>query len=413
MRIGSALAMLIASEVLLRYARARALPAAAVTRLAWLAWGLTRPILALFVFLILEVPLHSDAVTHYLPQARDVLTGELVYRDFRSSYGPLFAYLAAAVIALGTSPLAFVGAALGFEALAILLWSRSTQARPEAAAEALLVYACTPSVIWDVALEAHNQAWLSAGLALAVFLGARGRWLAAGLALALTAASVKLLALVVAPVLLACAARPLRFAVGLALGLSLLHAPLAYFGADPLQPLTTQSGYWTSGNVPFVLALLWPGLLEPGAAPLRSCVLLFGLLASAIATRTRAGASRSAPSTIEAALCLGFYVFLLLSQKAYAHYAVMVWLPACLLLARDGLTWPRRALLYALGLLATVEPALWFHALDQSTLSHARATPAISPGILSLFVAVELALLAAYTGLLRAAWLGLVQSKAP
>jgi hypothetical protein len=417
-RIASALAMLVVAEVLFRYARRRALTQASIERLAWGAWWVTRPGLALFVFLILELPVRTDVAQHYLPQAHAALAGGLVYRDFLSSYGPLFPYLAAAVIALGTSPLMLVAAAIAAEAIALRLWLRAAPPNTlEPSAQAAcsygaLAYLCTPFVVWDVALAGHNQAWLSAGVALCVWLGQRGRWLWAGLALALAAAAVKLLALVVAPALLAHAGRPARFALGLGLGLFALHAPFVWLGADVLQPLETQSAYWTSGNLPFVLAGVWPGVLaattgERGVALLGAA--LFGL---ALAARRRAGAAQASSSALEASLCLGCTAFLLLSSKAYAHYAVITWLPACFVLARAGLGPLQRMLLYLLGLLATVEPALWFHALDQRTLPEALAG-AFSIATVSVFVAVELALLAGYAWLLRAAWQGLVPSKPP
>ena len=39
--------------------------------------------------------LGSDAHRHYVPQALRVLDGEIPYRDFRTSYGPLFPFLVA------------------------------------------------------------------------------------------------------------------------------------------------------------------------------------------------------------------------------------------------------------------------------------------------------------------------------
>lgn len=415
MRSGSALVMLLASEALLRYARSRALDPLRVQRLAWGAWWITRPLLTLVVFLILGVPLQSDVVQHYVPQAQAALAGELVYRDFPSSYGPLFPYLAAGVITLGTSPLALVAAAIAFEAVAMRLWldaQRSAGLEGRAQADGLLAYVCTPFVIWDVALEGHNTAWISAGLALCVWLGTAGRSLAAGLALALTAAAVKVLALVAAPALLLSTPRPLRFGLGLGLGLLLLHAPLTRLGADPTQPLVMQAASWTSGNLLFVLAAAFPELLAESRALLRVMLAQLVVLGVALDALGRAGRARTELPAIEAALCLACFFLLFISAKAYAHYAVIAWLPACFLLARGGLRARRRVLLYALGLLITIEPALWFHALDQRTLDEA-LHGAFSSWVLAAFFAVELALLAAYAGLLRAAWLGLVPSKTP
>src|SRR5690242_13250064 len=45
------------------------------------------------VFLVLGYAPHSDVGAHYWPQAKHALLGHVPYRDFASSYAPLFPYV--------------------------------------------------------------------------------------------------------------------------------------------------------------------------------------------------------------------------------------------------------------------------------------------------------------------------------
>jgi len=386
-----------------------------VRGLAWALWLVTRPGLFLLAFVLLGIAPTSDVVAYYLPQGLAALDGRLVYRDFPSSYGPLFPYLLALPLALLKDPRSLVAAAVLVEALAMRAWcwaaapALATPARERALAQALLLYAASPLAIWNVAISGQNQIWLGACFALAVGWHARGALGRSGLALALGTLAVKAIALVPAPLFLLAAGpgwrRPARFGLALAAVIAAVSLPLGMIGAPVWQPLLAESGQVSSGNIPYLVGLLGLSVVGPFASALLIAVLLLTLLGvSALVVRRAAG---QGPLAGVAALCVVLLVFMLVSKKAYADYLVIFWLPLCLLLAVRGLT-PGVLLAFGgLSVVATVEPSLWFRWLAQASLPVAYERAAAAPDLasavkLAVFVASELALVAGY------GWLALV-----
>ena len=144
-------------------------------RFGALAVGLgvaSRLALYVLVFFVLRFDVHSDVIGHYYPQARSALAGKLVYRDFESSYAPLFAYLEAAAVALWNSPKSLVLLTVVLEALSLPLWLRTARAAFDepTARLAMVLYLTSAMPLVNVAIEGQNQAYcaflLSASFAL-------------------------------------------------------------------------------------------------------------------------------------------------------------------------------------------------------------------------------------------------------
>jgi hypothetical protein len=389
-------------------------PARRIERASWIVWLLTRPGLALFVFVILDQPVTSDVAHYYLPQGLAALDGKLVYRDFASSYGPLFPYGVAALLALARQPETVLFASIAFEGAAIALWARFARVpvSDRARADALLLYACAPIALWTTTLAGQNQSWVSAALALAVGMLARAAYGRASIVLVAGAALVKALSIVPLPYVLALAAQRgratlLRMLLAFALAVLALFGPFVWLGAPVWSAVLDESSRTSPGNLPFLLWWL-TGTARWNALPI---VVLVGTGFGVWLAR-RAG--HAWPAAHHAALTALWLAILLVSPKAYTTYLVLFWLPACFVVAGGGLS--RRDVLTfsGLALIAMLEPALWFDWIRPATLPRALVlASAQGPGYaakLALFGACELGLLAGYIWLLRRALRALVPS---
>jgi hypothetical protein len=388
--------------------------AARIERTSWLIWLLTRPVLALLVFVVLDQPVTSDVAHYYVPQGLAALDGQLVYRDFSSSYGPLFPYAIAGLLSLVRAPEQVLFTSIALEGAAIALWARFARipVTERARADALLLYACAPIALWTTTLAGQNQSWLSALLAVVVGALGRAAYGRATLALVAGGALVKALSFVPLPYVLALAAQrdraTLRRALlAFALGVLVFFGPFVWLGAPVWKPVIDQSMLTTSGNLPFLLSWL-TGPARWSALPL---VALVGTGMSVLLAR-RAASAR--PAAHHAALCALLLATLLVSRKAYTTYLVLFWLPACFVIAQQGLS--RRVVLVfsSLSLAAMLEPALWFDWIRPDRLPRAFDLVAVRGPVygvkVALFVACEIGLLAGYVWLLHRALRALVPS---
>ena len=131
------------------------------------------PALGLFVALYLlghQQPT-SDVPGYYIPAAHAVLAGEVPFRDFTISYGPLFSYLGAALVFVWDSGKVFALFAIALNAVALSWWHAAATARFDRATarQCTVLYATSGHVLVQ-ALLGTNQAWISAAL------GASAAW---------------------------------------------------------------------------------------------------------------------------------------------------------------------------------------------------------------------------------------------
>jgi hypothetical protein len=260
------------------------------------------------------------------------------YPDRPNAYGPLWAVLSGGVsVFAGDSVkfqvLAFKGLALaGYGACCWLIWRLTAGDR-----RALLVFAWSPLVLFDVLVKGHNDV-LAAAAALLALLALRSRAPSGSLVAGAAAGLVKLSALAIGPVLVRelWIRRDMRGLVGGAVAaLALALALYAPFWAGPFD---TFSGVWLQSQ-----RIVWsPGTLLialTGSAPLTRLVLLLALavVAGLVLARQRYAASASAVLLL-ATLLLGTTAF-------FAHYLVPV-----IALAAVSANEPLQRLLTALSL---------------------------------------------------------------
>jgi hypothetical protein len=378
----------------------------------------TRAALALGLYGVLDLEVLGDVLGTYVPQGRALLEGRAVYRDFSTSYGPLFPVLAAAVLALWNDPVAFVAAAIAVELAALALWIRAGRRLLDERSVriATALYLTSPIPLLNVAMNGGNQIWVAPFLAACALLLAR-RDALAGVALAGSVLAVKLLGGIFAPVAWLFARERTRFALGFAAAVAGVYAAaFAWAGARVFAGLVYEAGQITPGNLYFQLSALGLDLEDPFLAA-ASAALLVAAGALALARLWRSGAARD-PGRLPAALGVALIGFLLLSKKSYPTYLVLGFYPLCLALARARPGPWDCAVFGGLGIAATLEMSLWFRWLDTRDLALLWRDPlpgAVDRAGVLGFLACEIALLGSYVAVLWriAPGLGLSARAAP
>jgi hypothetical protein len=378
-------------------------------RLLFLALVGSRASAFIVVFFALGIPVKSDVIGHYVPQVESVLHGAVPYRDFPSSYGPLFPYIGAGLFQLWASPRVFVAVAIVLEIIALALWlkiARRSLGEDEARlAAALYVAGALP--FFNVAIAGQNQVWILAFLGASLLLTLANRNIAPGLLAAAAVLAVKALALLFLPVLWLASKRRAMWLSAAVLPILAVALALLAAGMDFRASLASELGSVTSGNLPFLLSGLaekvnpwwsavWTGLLVAG---------LGGIWLVAQRKHSRDG---RLVIYLYAAVLL---IFLVLSRKSYTSYAMLGYFPLCALaVARTPRKWAVLGF-GALGSLMTIEPSVWFRWFAaEPSLAALAATAA--PERLVAFVALDVAIVLGYLLLLYRA-LALVLASEP
>lgn len=279
--------------------------------LSALTWLLTRVAFGVLVWGVLG---HSgiDQLTFFLPQAKHALAGQLVYRDFPSAYGPLFAPLLGVMVAtLGNA-----GPFVLFLFADFVAW-RALAAADGEASEVAWGYVALP-LVWYLAVRyAQDEPLCAAFIALAYLALRRERPLAAGLALGLGLLVTKpLFALPALPFLLAGKGR-LRLALAAAVPVVILYGALLLMRAPILQPFTLEGGNFGVGPTLWRVPVVLLHFDLPGAV---GWLPLAALLALGVVLLVRRGAP------LEAHAAWQYGAFAALSPKFMTMYAIM-WAP--------------------------------------------------------------------------------------
>lgn len=309
----------------------------------------------------------SDLSKYYLDEATQAMAGRLPYRDFPSSYGPVFPYLAGILLPAWPSAAALAGVMVTCEVVSILAFHRATKDDHTLPAEAvnitLAAYTLSPAPLYWSGMLGYNSSVVLLFWVLALTALARQRlrlslaWLAGSVAVG------KLLGVLAAPVWLLRPNRQLRSLlvagfVGGACGAALMAA-----GMDVTQPLRREGDRSTSGNLWFLASGL--GLLSPDGLAWRlgPAAVFAAACAAYLWWLDRRWASLPAPTLAELCAAVGTigWLFMMVSKKTYPHYTPMFVLPTMFAFASQGtIRWGRWILPLALaGALGIVEPGVW------------------------------------------------------
>ncbi|MGE4605447.1 MAG: hypothetical protein AAEJ52_01750, partial [Myxococcota bacterium] len=271
------------------------------------------------LYLVMGYTVQSDVPIWYYPQGLAALEGKVVYRDFASSYGPLFPYLIAGILSVWHSLLAIVLVAILVEWVALPIWLRVGRrwlSESETRIAAVL-YILNPTVLLTSAMNGQNQVWVALCLAFSFLLVGRrdvlsGAWLAASLI------AVKALGALFAPVLWLFASRRTRWFAGFVLPLGLAAALSAVFQVDLLAPLRFEGRSFSGGNLPYLFTLFGLELMNPTTSVVANGVLLAALAFAFLSAWSR-GVHRE-PRNVIHLLAVVFLVFMLFSKKSFSNY---------------------------------------------------------------------------------------------
>jgi hypothetical protein len=250
------------------------------------------------------------------------------YADQPPAYGPLWAILTWPIVRLaGDSPSLAVAGYKFFSAVAYglccaLVWVLVEPARRK---RALVLFAWSPLVLFEVLGKVHNDVLIAVGVLGALWLIQRGHD-RLSLPVAIGAALVKVTALALAPPIALRLWRSggwralLPAALGAMVLVGLVYAPF-WAGTATLQPLLHQTGrvVWSPGTL---LIILSSGLPSPLAATSLVRVLLVGVwLASGAIILRRARVDTAAEVAASSGRLL-LSSLLLLTTAVFGHYLV-------------------------------------------------------------------------------------------
>lgn len=337
----------------------------------FLRWALGLQLVpSLMLFLTLYALGHqeptSDVPSYYLPAARAALAGQIPFRDFVSSYAPLFPYVGAALVAVWDSGKVFALFAIALNAVTLVMWHRSASlcSEPRTLRTSTVAFASCGHVIVQ-GLLGTNQCWVAAAVAASSLMITTKRIAAAGFIQAAAACTTKLLAHLFWPVFWICTPRRSRWLAAAAIPTAAVYLLFIGIGAGPnlLHPLQFEATQLSSGNLPYLLDLFLGNFTSER-------LILDGLTATALAValgwlywQTRAVAAQDRPALLPAALLLVALTLMIFSKKSFTGYVMFVMYPLVLMLmsARPaGSKAARVGFLLAFNVLLVAEPSLWF-----------------------------------------------------
>lgn len=312
---------------------------------------------------------YSDLVLFYHPEAQRAVSGLMPYRDFPTSYGLAFPYLAGALLPLWNARAAVALMMIACEIAAVIAFahvlSRSAGTTDTDTRQTVAVYSVNPAALYWSGMLAYNSSvvLLCWTLAIAALVSARyGRSLGA-----LTASVVvgKFLGFLAVPIWLADRRRrPLALSLAAIVGVAALVTGSA-FDINLLLPLLREGGRSTSANLWFLASGLVP-FQEAGVVWRVGPLGLFAALAVGL-TGLFAIRWVRPPNVVQvcAAVSAIGWLFMLVSKKSYPHYVPMFLLFTVFALCREGRSSRRQAMvLAAFGAIGLIEPGIW-NALGQ------------------------------------------------
>jgi hypothetical protein len=321
-------------------------------------FAFVRILLFCVVFSILHLAPRGDVVGYYYPEAQSALHGGLAYRDFTSSYAPLFSYVCAALLRLIDSPLALIAFAIVLDVFAVPIWFAAIRPACEETVfrRGALLYLLQPLMLLNVAVDGGNNIWIALTIAAAMLYLVRSRDALSGMSYATSLIVVKFLPIIFAPLLFLSARRRLLWTAGFLLPSATVFGAFAAAHANILQPLQQEGNQELGGSLPLLVSYL-TGFDIPGRLADSITVLaLIGCTLACWRVTQIEGYARGWATGM--GLLLLTLATLMLSKKSWTIYIIMVMFLLCQLIVRYGYF---ARLLYCLfSFLLIVEPSFLF-----------------------------------------------------
>jgi len=331
-------------------------------RFFWEAMGCASLIrVGLFVaaFVVMHMSAQSDVVVYRYLTNR-MMGGELVYRELRTPYAPLFHYVAAVPLLVWNSPLALILESIIIDLAAFAVWLTIGMRwfSPRAVRIAAVLAICS-SISWVfIAINGQNQSWIALSLGLAVLALTKQRSGASGVAFSFAVTAVKFLGLLFVPILFFTNPRRLRWMMGFLIPTVLVYGFFSLWG-DLLMPLKWVGGDFESGSFGYLLSVAGLDTLDPLVKRIVDDVgiVLLGALMMLAWWRIRRDCR---PVDVVAWLSLTIFAFLFISKKSYPSYLLMAFIPACLTLAAASTSRWRLGMLWGVfGLAGSLEGSVY------------------------------------------------------
>ncbi len=307
-------------------------------------------------------------VTVYYDEGLSVLDGKIPLLHFSTPYGPLFPYFAALPLLLWNTPKAIVLFSILVELASFPLWiAIGRRVFDEVTTRrAAMLYLFNPLPLIAVPLAGQNQVWVSFFLALAFFLALKRRYLFSGMVLGFSVLAVKFFSLVFVPLFLLSADKKwITWFLGFLTFPLLIYGVLAHWGVPVADVFLVHGAEVSSGNFFFLLsALRFNFNLE--WVRWTTNLIGIGILSGFLMAAWWTGRLKEKGQLV---IALGGVVLavLFVSKKAFTGYLLQAYFPLCIAVALVAFNFSsvggrlRGVLSFGLfGLLAAVEPSLWF-----------------------------------------------------
>lgn len=339
----------------------------------WLATGLifiVRISLFILLYFILDISVSSDVPSYYIPQGYRVLLGEIPYRDFYSSYGPGFSYIIALILSLWGSAKAVVLVAIVAEAVSIPFWISAARKifSERQIRYAYLYYFANAMPFVIAAIAGQQQLWLAFFLALAWWAIVTGRVLLSGTTAGLSLVFIKILGLLLFPMLWLVSRNRVYWTLGFVLPLAAGYGAIAIVGGHPLTALQGELDKISSGNLPYLFSAAIYFFLDQNfnLDAVFQVILLVLLIVLFILKYSRSDVCDSHIgwhlTTLVALL------FMLLSPKSPTNYLAIFLFFIAMTAAIGSEGWKSVLAFGFFGVVAAVEPSLWFRWLHQGPI---------------------------------------------
>jgi hypothetical protein len=373
-------------------------------RLALAAMVLTRLAVFAGLYLILGYEVPSDVAAAYLPEARHALQGQLAYRDFFTTYAPLFPYVAAIPVFFWNSGKSIALLAIVLEAVGFPFWLKAYRGLigEEPFRTAVVLYVFNPLFISTVAMGGQNHVWIASALGIAFFLLRKSQDIGAGLALAWAFVSVKFLVLLPLPAVFAYAKRTWAAVASFAAASGAVYGLFLLNGANVFIPIRFQrsQGQDSSANLPFLLSAF--DIDKSSPLYIGCAAAIGGVVCLLLLRRWMAGVERQDLAEMANWAILLFLIALLFSKKSYTYYLICVGFPLCVFAALRA---QRRVWMYLAALffaVASIEPSMWYRWVNINELSgipRLLAAGRLSPAQLGVFGFCEVFLVGSYVAI--------------
>jgi hypothetical protein len=267
----------------------------------------------------------SDAAAYYLPETQRWLAGEMPYRDFRSSYAPLFHLLLMPAVLAWPAPGSVVASMLALETAMVVLYARRFgRTRTAQTWRVLFLYCSSPISFYWVALTGYNSVLIALFSLIALLLAEARRDLAAGFTALLGLAFSKLTMILAWPAIVFFPGGSVARRMAPLIGLLLLFPALIQLRIDLLEVALDVGYVASSGNPWFLISLLLSESAESRSLKIASMLSLLVALGALLLLYLRSARSQTEgfdrASALQAACCL---LFMLLAYKTFPWYLTM------------------------------------------------------------------------------------------